>query len=432
MRDRSPLQTARPRAGPSAADDRVADPARLAALDALAILDTPPEDGFDDIVHLVAQACDTPVALVSLVGRDRQWFKARVGFPDCETDLDRSVCKFALDEADILTVPDLAADPRTRDNPLVTGAPHIRFYAGAPLRTAGGETLGSLCVIDHDPRPNGLTAVQADALRRFARQVMRQLELRQAVRLRDDLLAERGLLERERAVLGTTQAGIVEAGGRQDAVLDAVLAGAMEAVPAADGAVLELVDGDALEYRAVRGSLAPHQGLRVPLGGSASGHCYRANAPVLVADARADGRVNGALIEALDLGSAVHVPVSRGETVLGVLKLQSRRVGAFAERDLTLLQLFAGTATAGLTQVSEAAAQAAVRAGEARYRAVFESITDYAIVVMDLGGNVTDWNSGAERILGWTAAEMRGRPADVFSRRRTGRRASRARRCTAP
>ncbi|MER2249739.1 PAS domain S-box protein [Methylorubrum podarium] len=414
MPESRPLETSKPPASPSGSDDRVADPARLAALEALALLDTPPEEGFDDIVHLVAQACDAPVALVSLVDRDRQWFKARVGFPDCETDLNRSVCKFALGADDILTVPDLAADPRTCDNPLVTGEPYIRFYAGAPLRTAEGTALGSLCVIDHLPRPDGLTEGQADALRRFARQVMRQVEMRQAVRLRDDLLTERGLLERQRAVLGTTQAGIARAGGRQDAVLEAVLAGAMEAVPAADGAVLGLVDGDALEYHAVRGSLKPHRGLRVPFEGSASGRCYRAASPVLVTDARTDDGVDGGLIEAPDLGSAVHVPVIRGERVLGVLTLQSRRADAFTERDLTLLQLFAGTATAGLTQVSEAAAQAAVRAGEARYQAVFESITDYAIVVMDLDGHVTDWNAGAERILGWTAEEVRGRPADVF------------------
>src|ERR1700760_1634005 len=140
----------------------VYDPARLAALDGYDILDTMPEPGFDDIVHLAMHICECPVALVSLVTRDRQWFKAREGFEPCETDLDSSVCAHALVEPDLLIVPDLTTDPRTATNPLVTGDPYIRFYAGAPLRTAEGHVLGSLCVIDGKPRPAGLTTVQAD------------------------------------------------------------------------------------------------------------------------------------------------------------------------------------------------------------------------------------------------------------------------------
>ncbi|OAH25870.1 hypothetical protein AX289_31150 [Methylorubrum populi] len=392
----------------------VEDGDRLAALSAFAILDTPPERGFDDVVHLARRLCDAPVALVSLVDRNRQWFKARAGFPPCETDLDRSVCKFALAEPSLLQIPDLTLDPRTRDNPLVTGEPHLRFYAGAPLRTPEGHALGSLCVIDHAPRPSGLSPAQAEDLSALARQVMDQLLLRRSLVERDAMIHERRVSERERDVLGATQANVAGAGGEQDVVLGKLLEGAMGAVPAADGAALELVDGQALEYRAVRGSLAAHKGLRVPLGDSSSGRTFTSNSPLLVSDARADAQIRQDIAASLDLGSAIHVPVTRGDAVLGVLKLQSRHAGAFDERDLALLRMFAATATSGLTQVSEATAQAAVRAGEARYRAVFESIVDYAIVVMDLDGCVTDWNAGAEKILGWTAEEMRGRPADVF------------------
>ncbi|RZI58517.1 MAG: GAF domain-containing protein, partial [Zymomonas sp.] len=113
----------------------IADDARLSALASYGILDTPPEEGFDDIVMLAAQSCGTPVALVSLVDRDRQWFKARIGFEPCETPLGESVCAHALQQTDLLVIPDLAADPRTADNPLVAGEPHLRFYAGAPLAT---------------------------------------------------------------------------------------------------------------------------------------------------------------------------------------------------------------------------------------------------------------------------------------------------------
>jgi two-component sensor histidine kinase len=164
------------------------DEARLAALAEYEILDTPPEPGFDDIVQLASLICETPVSLVSLVAGDRQWFKARVGFEPCGTDLGSSVCAHALAEPDLLIIPDLAADPRSRDNPLVTGEPRIRFYAGAPLRTVEGHVLGSLCVIDGKPRPEGLTERQADALRTLGRQVMSQMELRRALGERDALL----------------------------------------------------------------------------------------------------------------------------------------------------------------------------------------------------------------------------------------------------
>jgi two-component sensor histidine kinase len=171
---------------------------RLTALERFAVLDTPPERGFDDIVELATQICETPVALVSLVSDDRQWFKARIGFDECQTDLNSSVCAHALVELDLLVVPDLSLDPRTRANPLVTNDPSIRFYAGAPLRTAEGHVLGSLCVIDTRPRPDGLTRAQENALRNLGRQVISQLELRKAVTERDILLAEQKEAETRR------------------------------------------------------------------------------------------------------------------------------------------------------------------------------------------------------------------------------------------
>jgi PAS domain S-box-containing protein len=193
----------------------IQDRERLAVLDALAVLDTSAEPGFDDVVRLAARLCVVPVALVSLVAADRQWFKARVGFAASETDLDRSVCKFALIAPDLLVIPDLAADPRTAANPLVTGEPHIRFYAGAPLRLGGGTVVGSLCVIDTVPRPGGLTPEQADDLRALAGQVVALLELRGALRARDAAVAtERRLVEdvrrgeaRYRSLFETLDAG---------------------------------------------------------------------------------------------------------------------------------------------------------------------------------------------------------------------------------
>jgi len=176
----------------------VFDRDRLEALAQFDILDTAPEQGFDDIVELASRVCQTPVALVSLVAGDRQWFKARIGFDECQTNLSSSVCAHALIEPDLLVVPDLSRDARTRSNPLVTGPPRIRFYAGAPLRTAQGAVLGSLCVIDTEPRPEGLSANQADSLKNLARQVIAQMELRRAVAERDKALAAQRLLEDRR------------------------------------------------------------------------------------------------------------------------------------------------------------------------------------------------------------------------------------------
>ena len=175
----------------------VSDPDRLATLRGYAILDTGPEPGFDDAVQLATLICEAPVALVSLVSHDRQWFKARIDFPMGETDLDASVCVHALSVPDLLIIDDLTQDPRTASNPLVTGPPGIRFYAGAPLRTPDGVVLGTLCVIDREPRPGGLTPNQASALRSLARQVMGQLELRRAMVAQDALLAARRQAETE-------------------------------------------------------------------------------------------------------------------------------------------------------------------------------------------------------------------------------------------
>ena len=164
---------------------------RLAVLHAYGILDTPAERTFDDIAALAAEICNAPIALVSLVDDDRQWFKARVGLDASQTSREVSFCAHAMREPDTMVVPDATLDPRFRENPLVTDEPRIRFYAGALLRPKEGVPLGSLCVIDTRPRPDGLTDLQQRSLERLARQVVSLLELRRAVREREaSLLAQ--------------------------------------------------------------------------------------------------------------------------------------------------------------------------------------------------------------------------------------------------
>lgn len=125
---------------------------RLAALYELLLLDTPPEQRFDTIVEFAASEFDVPICLITLVDRERQWFKARVGLDACSTPRDISFCGHAILQPAVMVVTDALADPRFADNPLVTGTPNIRFYAGAPLALESGHVVGTLCVIDTKPR----------------------------------------------------------------------------------------------------------------------------------------------------------------------------------------------------------------------------------------------------------------------------------------
>jgi two-component sensor histidine kinase len=172
---------------------------RLAALRSYRVLDTPPEPEFDDLVQLAARACQTPVALISLIDERRQWFKAQVGLGVRQTPLDRSICLSAMLLPGLTIVPDLTEDPRFVGNPLVTGEPHLRFYAGAVLRTPDGVPLGALCVLDHMPRD--ITQEQASTLTMLARQVMSQLELRRAIAERDDVLEANRTFEQRQSLL---------------------------------------------------------------------------------------------------------------------------------------------------------------------------------------------------------------------------------------
>ncbi len=189
------------------------DTRRLEALALYDIMDTPPEPEFDDIVLLASELCQTPVALVSLLETERQWFKARIGFDLAETPISQSVCAHALENTGLLIIPDLAADPRTSQNSLVTEPPHIRFYAGAPLLSPDGIAIGTLCVIDTVPRPEGLSLTQKKSLSALARQVVVLLEMRRNSSRKDDLFRRQKRISSEVRAVAASSIAAQEAGG---------------------------------------------------------------------------------------------------------------------------------------------------------------------------------------------------------------------------
>jgi GAF domain-containing protein len=221
---------------------------RLAALRRYRILDTEPEQAFDDLTLLASQVCGTPIALITLLDEERQWFKARVGTSATETARSIAFCAHTIQQDGLFVIPDTLVDERFRESPLVVGEPWVRFYVGAPLVTRDGHALGSLCVLDRVPRT--LTPEQEAALDALRRQAVAQLELRlnveelaRALRERDQAVEAQGRLVLElRAAL--------ESAGRLSALLPFCSACQFDIViPADPTAISSVTDGVAQALR---------------------------------------------------------------------------------------------------------------------------------------------------------------------------------------
>jgi signal transduction histidine kinase/CheY-like chemotaxis protein len=285
------------------------EPARLQALHACRVLDTPLELEFDDVARLAALTCGAPIALVSFVDADRQWFKAKVGLAASETPRRFAFCAHAIADDRLFLVPDASCDERFADNPLVTGDPHIRFYAGVPIVTEDGHRLGTVCVID--TRPRQLGEDQCIALRALAGQVAKLLQLRRAsaalARTSEELATAKLRLE---LVVQASCDGIFEVELAPQRVVLSARAWELLSLPVSEGAVplssvLSHCHGEDLRvllHGAVR-HLRRHEPFDVEfrlLGGDGLHRWFRARGvAVRAADGRA-GRLIGALIDVHD------------------------------------------------------------------------------------------------------------------------------------
>ena len=297
---------------------------RLDALRRYAILDSLPEPAFDDIVFLAAKICETPVALISLVDANRQWFKAKVGLAITETSREVSFCSHAIEHDDLLIVPDASEDDRFKANPLVTTEPKIRFYAGAPLVTPAGHALGTLCVVDYVPRQ--LAPELLEALRALSRQVVAQLELRRTLLTDHASMASQNaqMFAREQVARGKAEL----AGRRFEALTRLAQAvtwslDLQEALSRVARAAIDLLPDSAsriwvaeeneLRLRSQAGTVSPvgaGQTTRLALGEGLAGHAAATRQPLVVENVLADSRtVNVEWIRQEGYRSLVSVPL---------------------------------------------------------------------------------------------------------------------------
>jgi PAS domain S-box-containing protein len=321
---------------------------RIETLRRYAVLDTLPEQALDDLTTLAAQICGAPMATISLVDEDRQWFKARVGMEMAETSRDISFCGHAVHQRDLFIVPDATKDERFAENPLVTGEPGIRFYAGAPLVSPENAALGALCVMDHVPRV--LTEAQEQALQVLARQVMTHLELR---RYMHQLVESE---ERLRIVTDNARVGLV------------------------------IVSQDR-RYIYANDAYADILGLPTP-----------AIVGQRVSDVLADiyEEQIGPRLDRAFAGERVayelYKPVAGGDCHYTV-RYEPTKVN--------------GAVTMVVVVITDITAHKQAGTAPLRLAAIIEFSED-AIIGKDLNSIVTSWNKGAERIFGYTAGEMVG------------------------
>lgn len=392
--------------------DRVLDheSRRMEALRRYEVLDTPAEAEFDDFTRLAAHICGTPVALISLVDANRQWFKSKVGLDVSETPRGVAFCSKAIEKKGLMEVPNALDDERFRTNPLVTGAPNIRFYAGTPLVSPDGMAIGTLCVIDYTPRH--LTAQQRDALEALGRRVVSQLELRMAARkearLNSDLSRKASF---QKAMLDSADSSIIST--TVDGVITSFSRGAedMLGYTAAEvvGKATPSLFHDGAEVAARARDLTRELGRKIEPGFE-----------VFVAISRLGRsetrewnyvRKDGSRVPALLSVAVIHDENGGIAGYLGIARDVSQinqATAALADSESKLREVNAHLDQLVIDRTEK------LRETEERFRLMVESVKDYAIIMLDAEGLVVSWNAGAQRFKGYSDEEIIGKHFSTF------------------
>jgi PAS domain S-box-containing protein len=391
--------------------------ARLAALRSYQILDSEPEGGFDDIVRIAAEICAVPMALISLVDDKRQWFKAAVGLTVAETPREIAFCAHAIEQSDVFLVEDATQDARFATNPLVTGDPNVRFYAGAPLQTPAGLSIGTLCVLDSKPRT--LSESQRIALEALGRQVITQMELRQALaRQRAEEKSSQLLLEHQAALL-TLSDGLHVGDTTSDLSFCAaeVLGHTLKLSRAGYGSVA----ADGRTFMIERDWTAPGT---VSVAGSHAGGTYGSyhadlerGLTVVVSDTETDPRIRSGAMSSLDVRAFIALPLVEMDRLVAVLFVHSAAPRAWHAADLNFVREVAGRTRAASARrraeidLRELAASLETQVGarlDERNR--LWSGTNELMATAGLNGYLKEANPAWTRLLGWDERTLLSRP----------------------
>jgi PAS domain S-box-containing protein len=372
---------------------------RLDALDRYAILDTEREAAFDDIVELAALIFEAPIAVVNLIADGRQWFKAEIGIGARELPLDVSICRHAILQRGVFVVPDLTTDPRFEQNPLVTAAGGLRFYAGALLETPEGLPLGTVCVLDNNPRPEGVTERQARALKALASQTMAQLETRRSqAQTCESESRLRFLNQLAEVTQPLTNADTVMA------VTARLLAEHLNVAVCAYADMDEDQDGFT-----IRGDWA------APAATSIVGH-YRladfgalavknlgAGLPLVINDnARELPTEEAATFQNIGIAATICMPLVREGKLSALMAIHDRVPRTWTETEVSLLREVTARSWAHVERV---AAVAELRASEGRLRAVFDQAAA-GFARTDLTGRFVEVNDRYCTIVGRSREEL--------------------------
>ena len=394
---------------------------RLQALHKLGILDTAAEERFDRLTRMASVLFSVPIALVTLVDNKRQWFKSRQGLDVCETSRDISFCGHAILQHDIFEVCDASIDERFADNPLVTGAPHIRFYAGAPLLSADGYSLGTLCIIDSKPRV--LTLQQKQTFRDLADVVAAELNAVQQHEINAALAQSQHLTN----VITRAQEKFINEGDRRTA-FDALLADVLaltsseygfigEVLQQADGApylktyaITDIAWND--DTRAFYAANAP-KGMEFFNLKSLFGTALTSGKPVIANDPYHDPR-RGGLPEGHPVMNAfLGLPIHHGTKLVAMLGL-ANRLGGYTQQLITFLSPL-------LVTIGQLIVAAQLQLQHSEHKRTLlrlsrvASQTTNGVIITDMAGRVTWVNEGCTRITGFSLEELYGRkPGDVL------------------